>query len=489
MRAFHRNVLRQQKASRSPLADGRHVSCVDCTVQWHQGFFKREYTPTYRGFDTYFGSYTNNDHFTHIDPYGANPSKLCPGWTPAGNKTARAAGGCTVSQNQTCTSNHTRAPDGSCHTCVLYDLSNSSGSKIRNAPLSLNGTYSARLYGAEAARRIRQHAAPSAPPGLLSLQKPQPFFLYMAFTVVHSPNEAPAESIARYASTVPSPSRRLFGGMVHELDSAVGAIATALKQTAMWPDTLVVFSTDNGSPLSNGGNNAPLRGSKMTDWEGGTRGAAFLSGGIIPAGRRNGSWAGLMSQVDLYATLSSLAGVGPSVLEASGPVPPDSIDVWAAVISDAPSPRAELVYNINGNWSGGLRVGDFKLLKGDPNEAIRGVDNWSSSTPWKLGTDGKEHNNHTRCEGLACPCTARPCLFQVGGGVDPEERHDLADTYHSKVQEILARWDELQKTEVTLEASGLCPQSPGINAGGWPDASEPDGCAANREAGYWQPWM
>ena len=24
------------------------------------------------------------------------------------------------------------------------------------------------------------------------------FFLYMAFTVVHSPNEAPAESIARY---------------------------------------------------------------------------------------------------------------------------------------------------------------------------------------------------------------------------------------------------------------------------------------------------
>ena len=66
--------------------------------KWHQGFFKRAYTPTFRGFDTYFGSYTNNDHFTHIDPYGANPSKLCPGWTPTGNKT----GDCTVTQNQSC---------------------------------------------------------------------------------------------------------------------------------------------------------------------------------------------------------------------------------------------------------------------------------------------------------------------------------------------------------------------------------------------------
>ena len=189
----------------------------------HQGFFKRDYTPTARGFDTYFGSYTNNDHFTHVDPYGANPSKLCPGWTPAGNKSD-----CTVTQNETCSSAHTRAPDGSCHTCVLNDLSNSSGPNIRNANLTLNGTYATRLYGAEAARKIRAHAAANLP---------RPFFLYMAFTVVHSPNEAPAESIERYARTVVSPKRALFGGMVWELDSAVGVISTALKDSAMWPNT------------------------------------------------------------------------------------------------------------------------------------------------------------------------------------------------------------------------------------------------------------
>jgi arylsulfatase A-like enzyme len=238
--------------------------------KWHQGFFKRAYTPTFRGFDTYFGSYTNNDHWTHVDPYGANPSRLCPGWTPTGNRTA---GGCTVTQNQTCPSAHTRAPDGSCHTCVLYDLSNSSGAHIRNANLSLNGTYAARVYGHEAARTIHAHAAShsrsaaadgggaaSAASARLPLQ---PLFLYVAFTVVHSPNEAPAESIARYAETVPSAKRALFGGMVWELDVAVGAIAAALKDTRMWLNTCFVFTTDNGSPLSNGGNNAPLRGSKV----------------------------------------------------------------------------------------------------------------------------------------------------------------------------------------------------------------------------------
>jgi len=34
-----------------------------------------------------------------------------------------------------------------------------------------------------------------------------------------------------------SPKRALFGGMVWELDSAVGVISTALKDSAMWPNT------------------------------------------------------------------------------------------------------------------------------------------------------------------------------------------------------------------------------------------------------------
>ena len=170
-----------------------------------------------------------------------------------------------------------------------------------------------------------------------------------------------------------------------------------------------------------------------------------------------------MSQVDLYATLSGLAGVGPAALADSGPVPPDSIDVWPALLAGRPSPRTELVHNINGNWSGGLRVGDFKLLKGSPNAAGRGTDAWSTSAPWKGKGCGSKHCG-AQCEGAACPCVARPCLFQVGGGVEPEERHDLAATHGAKLQEMLARWDELQRTEVTL-GIGAVPTEPGDQRG------------------------
>ena len=59
----------------------------------------------------------------------------------------------------------------------------------------------------------------------------------------------------------------------------------------------------------------------------------------------------------------------------------------------------------------------------------------------------------------------------------------MSATHAAKLQEMLARWDELQKTEVTIEESGLCPQHAGINQGnadvrgggplpaGWPDSS------------------
>ena len=38
---------------------------------------------------------------------------------------------------------------------------------------------------------------------------------------------------------------------------------------------------------------------------------------------------------------------------------------------------------------------------------------------------------------------------------DPEERHDMSATHTAKLQEMLARWDELQKTEVQLQVQDM----------------------------------
>ena len=46
-----------------------------------------------------------------------------------------------------------------------------------------------------------------------------------------------------------------------------------------------VFSADNGG-VGKFGNNFPLRGHKHDPWEGGTRAAAFITGGFVPAALR-----------------------------------------------------------------------------------------------------------------------------------------------------------------------------------------------------------
>ena len=452
--------------------------------KWHQGFYKKAHTPTFRGFDTYTGSYTNNDHFAFVD--GGNVSRTAPYAYNVSN-------------------------------CMLKDLANSTGGSIGNAAaeqINRDG-YTARVYAAESERLVAAHAAaatatPGAPETARNASTAPavaPFFLYAAFTVVHEPTEAPAESVARYNSTIADPKRRTLGGMVWELDIAVGRVHAALKAVGMWENTILWFSTDNGSPISNGGNNAPLRGSKMTYWEGGVRAVSFIASPLLRTARAGSNagggvgadgyrrWSGLVAQPDVYYTLAKLAGVTDLILQNnSGPIAPDGVNVWPAIVAGAASPRGEVVHNINGQRPGAILLGDLKLIVGPPNQAGRGIDNWPlppEATPAANG-GGLEGGLLRPCLAASCPCVSQPCLFNVSA--DPDERNDLAGSLPSEVARLLARFRELQKTEVRLEDSGLCPQTvlpdgSVYNQGGLPDASLPDGCAANAAGGHWQPWM
>ena len=151
--------------------------------------------------------------------------------------------------------------------------------------------------------------------------------------------------------------------MVSAIDETVSNVTMALRSEGLWGNTLFVFASDNGSPVSGwgaGGTNAPLRGGKDSDWEGGVRTPAFLNGGVLPPLRRGMRLSGLAHISDLYATFCALAGARtlegaggkPGCTIDNGPAPVDAVDLGPWLLRgdpEAASPRQEIIHDINGH--------------------------------------------------------------------------------------------------------------------------------------------
>src|SRR5262249_40239775 len=128
----------------------------------------------------------------------------------------------------------------------------------------------------------------------------------------------------------------------------------------------IVFMSDNGgnqtallagdtdvSKLKLPADNGPYRGGKGMLYEGGTRVAALVN---WPGQINSGEVSGMMHVVDMYPTLAGLAGANLGKAK-----PLDGMDVWSTISKGAPSPRQEIVYNVE-PFRGGVRVGDWKLI-------------------------------------------------------------------------------------------------------------------------------
>ena len=113
----------------------------------------------------------------------------------------------------------------------------------------------------------------------------RPLFVYWAFHAVHScaghahsqsadhhfhvliakrcdsrrPYQVPQDDYDAFAF-IRLPERRAYHAMVARMDRHIGMLADILQQRSMWKRTLVVFSSDNGGPITQAANNYPLRG-------------------------------------------------------------------------------------------------------------------------------------------------------------------------------------------------------------------------------------
>ncbi|MDA7921035.1 sulfatase-like hydrolase/transferase [Verrucomicrobiales bacterium] len=99
-------------------------------------------------------------------------------------------------------------------------------------------------------------------------QKEKPFFLYLAYNAVHSPAEAPEEDIK---PATDDPTRNTLLGMLKHLDLGVRDVVGKLKEEGLFENTLLIYLSDNGGSKAMSANNAPLRGYKQEDFEGGIR--------------------------------------------------------------------------------------------------------------------------------------------------------------------------------------------------------------------------
>lgn len=273
--------------------------------KWHLGSYRREYTPTYRGFDSHLGYWTGhhdyNDHTAVESPYWGLDMRR--GMEPA------------------------------------WDL---------------HGQYSTDVFTKEAVRLITGHNAS------------KPLFLYLAHAAVHSGNPynplpAPDEVVEKF-STITDYNRRRFAGVLHKLDESVGKVVTALQDTDMLQNSILVFTTDNGGPAAgfniNAASNWPLRGVKNTLWEGGVRGAGLLWSPLLARPGRVSSQ--LFHITDWLPTLYAAAGGDVGYL---GQI--DGMNAWRALSEDLPSNRSSVLHNIDDIYgNAALTLGDWKIVKG-----------------------------------------------------------------------------------------------------------------------------
>jgi arylsulfatase A len=177
--------------------------------------------------------------------------------------------------------------------------------------------YDVDLYTARALEFVRNHAD-------------RPFFLVLSYPVPHASLDVPEDSLAKVRdgmidekSHLPEsyhykPAKEVkaaYAGMVSRVDDAVGALVLLLKEKGIDENTLVMFTSDNGSHLEGGyhyemlGSNGALRGGKRDLYEGGIRVplvARWPNG--IPAGRVSPH---VCAFWDYLPTICDLAGVQP----------------------------------------------------------------------------------------------------------------------------------------------------------------------------------
>jgi len=389
------------------------------TGKWDAGIATWDHTPMGRGYETWLGYYHHaNDYWTQ--QVVGDALAACP--TP------------------------------------LVDLWNTTGPARH-----LNGTaYEEEIFTANTLDVIQRH------------NPEEPLFLFHAFHQIHTPLEVPPGWLPQFAF-LKNKARRHYAAMVHYMDWTLGKIVAKLKDKGMWDNTLMLVSSDNGGPVYyvhglgyGAANNHPLRGGKMSDWEGGVRVNAFLTGGAVPRAKRGTVLDDYIHECDWYTTFSSIASVDSFDERAhkAGLPPVDGVDHSALLLGTSPpgsGRRTEIHHSVRA-----LTVERWKLITGGIMD-----EHWSKAmglplvpySGWRPGWGKDALINDMKFKNCG-----HGCLFDIQA--DPNERHDVSSTHPAVVQRLKERLKELNlgviQKDVGKDDPDACTRWDGF-AGPWVD--------------------
>eukprot|EP01084_Bolivina_argentea_P003869 7321_1 len=233
--------------------------------KWHLGMYKWSYTPTYRGYKSYFGYFSGaEDYFTHI-----------------------------------------QSDYWDFHDCNGINC----GPNCCKLAFEVNNTYSTYLFTNRSIEIIKNNS-----------KNNDPLFLYLPYQSVHAPPQVPQSYINPYLNIGMPKQRAVYAGKLSCMDEGVGNITNVLQEYGYLDannngSTIIVFQSDNGGPVpnvsANGACNYPLRGGKYSIWEGGSRlsGLIWATKNIVKEELRGRNYSQLMHVVDYYTTLCDAAGI------------------------------------------------------------------------------------------------------------------------------------------------------------------------------------
>lgn len=224
-------------------------------------------------------------------------------------------------------------------------------------------------------------------------QRDRPFFLFLPFIEPHVAMHPPVESLNRFpkewdaevyrgeSGYLPHPRpHAAYAAMISDLDGYVGRIMQALEQTGNVNNTLVIFTSDNGTthegPATThfhiGGADAAffnsthgLKGYKGSVYEGGIRVPMIARlPGKIPAGTVNDT-PGYFA--DWFPTLCSAAGF-------KTPEGLDGENLWPVLTENRPLTQRRPLVWVFPEYGGqvAVRMGDMKALRRNLSRKMRG---------------------------------------------------------------------------------------------------------------------